>query len=370
VAVVLDKILELLELDDRAIVEGKERQDATWHNREVDYLPIIFAGEVPEKKEYQCYNLKEQFFDKEKMLQEELWPVIAHSGSYSDAQLSLRANLGTGFVATVFGLEQEIFEDKMPWLKKHLSKEEIINFEFPPDITKAGLMPRAIEYIKFFQEKLAGKVHVFLSDTQGPFDIAHLVRGDEIFTDMYDDPDFVHHLLKLSTCAYIACSKAMKQANGEALDSGYHNTLYMGRGGIRVCEDTTTLLSPDLIRDFVIPYLKQVLKAFGGGWVHFCGYNPHLLDLLLEIELVRGINFGNPEKYDYEKVMEKLLKRGKFYHGGWPRKDKEDLKEYFGRILKPLKKAGKGLIFSPALTGEEIKDPQALIGLWRSLQEV
>ncbi len=38
---------------------------------------------------------------------------------------TLRANLGVGFVPSIFGVEQEIYADKMPWPQRHLSKEEI-----------------------------------------------------------------------------------------------------------------------------------------------------------------------------------------------------------------------------------------------------
>lgn len=366
----LDKVLKLLEPDNKAIIRGEERQNAIWHNRESDYIPILIGGKLPERDKYPCYNFKEQFFDKEKMLVEQLWEVIAQARGRSDAQLCLRSNLGTGLVPTIFGLEQTIFEDKMPWIQEHLSKEEILNFQFPQDIAKAGLIPMAIEYIKFFKERLNDRVHIYLSDTQGPFDIAHLVRGDEIFTDMYDDPDFVHHLLRLSTRAYIECTKAMKAVNGEELNSDYHGgNLYMGRGGVRVCEDTSTLLSPSLIEEFVIPYLREALQPFGGGWVHFCGKNSHLLDLVINVEEVRGINLGNPEMYDYEEVMTKLLSRGKFYYGGWPKSEKENLKQYFERILIPVKKARKGLIFVPPGENEEDwQDPGVIIDLWRSLQ--
>lgn len=363
------EIDKLLAPDEQLINQGKERQKAMWHNKKADYIPILISGKLPERDKYPTYNMKEQFFDKEKMWVEQLWSLIAQARGQSDAQLCLRANLGVGLVPTIFGLEQLVFADKMPWLKGHLSKEELVNFEFPDDVSQAGLMPRAIEYINFFREKLSGRAHVFVSDTQGPFDIAHLVRGDEIFTDFYDDPDFVHHLLRLATRAYIECTKAMKAASGEELSSGYHSSnLYMGRGGVRVCEDTSTLLSPSCLREFVVPYLQEALQPFGGGWVHFCGHNPHLLDLVIDTDGVRGINLGNPERYDYEKVMMKLLARGKFYYGGWPKSKEESWREHFERMLHPLKEVGKGLIFVPSGGDEEEgPEPGRLLDLWRSL---
>lgn len=363
-------VLKLLRADLRILEKGKERHSKIWRNEDPDFLPIILsAGSLPERQNFPRYNMKEQFYDKEKMLIEHLWVLIVQCRANSDGQLSVRANLGTGFIPSIFGLNVSIFEDKMPWIEKHLTKEEIINFEFPRDIKNCGLIPRALEYIEYFKEKIEGKIPVYLSDTQGPFDIAHLVRGEDIFTDIYDDPKFVHRLMELSTMAYIKVTKVLKEAVGEELNRGYHGQMYMGNGGVRVCEDSTTLLSPSLVKEFVIPYTKKALEPFGGGWIHFCGNGNHMLDLFLELEDVKGVNFGNPEMHNYDQVMEKLLDRGKFYYGGWPKSNAEGVRDYFKRILKPLKGIRKSLIFTPCGGKEEDwHNPDNVITLWHSLQ--
>jgi len=362
-----DIILEFLEPDQDIIDKGWERQKSIWEDEEPDYLPIVISGKVPERQNFPRYNLKEQFYNKDKMFIENLWQLIAQSRGNSDAQLSMRVNFGTGFIPSIFGLEQIVFEDKMPWLGRHLSKEEVTNFEFPEDIKDRGLMPMAIEYIEYFKEEMENKAHIFLPDTQGPFDIAHLLRGEEIFTDIYDDPDFVHRLMKLSTKAYIGVTEILKKAIGEEFDKGYHNALYMGKGGVRICEDSVTLLSPELIKEFVLPYTKEALKPFGGGWIHWCGNGNHILDLFLELEEVKGFNFGNPEMYDYNEVMRKVIEKKKFYFGGWPKNENENMKEYFKRILKPLNNRKAGLIFVPWV--EDIEEPDGVIELWHSLQD-
>jgi hypothetical protein len=373
----LDYVLELLQPDYERIELGKRRQSAIWRREEPDYTPIIPPPvRVPEKDTFPSYNLKEQFYDKEKMLIAHLWDLVARARTPGDGQLSMRANLGTGFVPTIFGLNQLIFEDKMPWLKEHLSKDVILFLsveEFTEEKVKnLGLVPIALEYISYFKEKLDGKAHVYLSDTQGPLDIAHLVFGDTLFTEIYDDPEFVHHLLKLSTQAYISVSKVLKDAVGEELNSGYHGAIYMENGGVRCCEDTTTLLSPRTFDEFIAPYISSALRPFGGGWVHFCGRGHQFLEKLLSIPEVKGINFGNPEMYDYYSIMNLILDKGKFYVGGFPRFQEETLKDYFERILSPLKERGtrKGLIFMPS--GDDLpewQEPERIVELWYLLQD-
>lgn len=374
----LDYVLGLLEPDKEQIETGRRRQAAVWEGVEPDYTPILLPpSRVPERAGYPSYNLKEQFYDPEKMLIEHVWGLIGQSRSPGDAQLAMRANLGTGFVPTTFGLEQLVFEDKMPWLKEHLDKatlQAMTPDEFgEEEIRTRGLVPCALEYIGYFKEKLGNKAYVYLSDTQGPFDIAHLVYGDRLFTDLYDDPEFVHHLMRLSTRAYISVSKVLKDAIGEPMSSGYHGNIYMGNGGVRCCEDTTTLLSPQAFREFVAPYIREALQPFGGGWVHFCGNGHQFLEELLDIPEVKGINFGNPERYDYEATMDLILERGKFYVGTFPTMPGEGIEAYFRRILQPLKKHGtrKGLIFMPQQDDSpEWQEPGRIVELWHELQTV
>lgn len=374
----LEYVLDLLQPDLERIEIGRKRQACVWRNEEPDYIPVIPPTiDVPEKKDFPSYNLKEQFYDPDKMLVMHLWELIGRARMPGDSQLSMRANLGTGFIPTIFGLNQLVFENMMPWLKEHLSKEAILAIQ-PEDITEdfvktKGLVPVAIEYINYFKEKLNGKAHVYLSDTQGPLDIAHLIYGDAFFTDIYDDPEFIHHLLRLTTNAYISVSKVLKEAIGEPLDSGYHTVLYMENGGVRCCEDTTTLLSPKTFKNFAEPYISSALSPFGGGWVHFCGSGHQFLEDLLAMPGVKGINFGNPERYDYYSTMNLILDYKKFYFGNFPRKEEESLEDYFRRILRPFseRKTRKGLIFmlSDSDLPEWDESPEKVLDLWYSLQD-
>ena len=365
----IKRVIELVlnSADWEAIDKGKERQSAIWENREPDYLPLLLTDwETPELQNFPHYTLKEQFYCKEKMLFEQMKGLVSIGKTHSDAQLSVRVNMGVGILPSIFGL-QAVFpqDEQMPWFIGHLSKEEILKFEMPTDIRSYGLMPRVVEYLEYFKSSLLTGIKIYCFDTQGPFDIAHLIRGHEIYTDLYDDPKFVHSLLDIATTIYIEATKIFKQIVGEPLTSGYHGTLYIKSGGVRLCDDSSVNLSPTLFKEFSLPYIKKALAPFGGGWVHFCGDANHLLDMYLELEEIKGLNFGNPEKYDYPKIIEKILSKGKFYVGYIPRMQGEKLKDYFVRILAPLK-GRKGLILQ--MTREEASSNE-ILDLWRSSQD-
>ena len=368
----LDEVLGLLQPDEKRLSTAKARQAAVWQNTTTDYLPLCFSVPVPEQQKFALdFDMVAEFEQADVMLYKGLWPMIGAARSGSDSVPSIRPNFGTGLVATMFGLKQTVLPHVLPWLKDHLSKEQIERFEVPDDVSQLGMMPEAIRRLKYFRRTLGGRGSTYIGDTQSPFDLAHLVRGDDIFTDLYDDPPFVHHLLGLTTKMYIAASKLMKEASGEPLNGGCHgNSMWMDGGGVRACEDSSTLLSPAAVDEFVIPYLQRALEPFGGGWVHYCGSNPRLLDALIDdTPAVRGINFGNPERHDHTTLLPRLLDKGKFYAGGWPRNSGEDDRAYVSRILQPLGGERRGLILQGGVDCSTPDKARAAMELWREAQE-
>jgi len=227
---------------------------------------------------------------------------------------------------------------------------------------------RECRFLEHFRDRLDGRLSVYLPDTQGPFDIAHQARGHDIFTDMFDDPPFVHHLMELATHVYIEASRRLKGAAREPLDSGHHSgQMYMEECGARLCDDSAILLSPGLFEEFVLPYHQRALQPFGGGFVHWCGSGEHILTGYLTLPEVRGINLGNPEMYDPAELLPRLVEAGKVYFGFWPRDPDESLDTYFGRMLKPLGGEKRTLILSLG-RAPDMPPTDEIMSLWHEVQ--
>jgi len=379
----VEEVLDLLEPNFETLEKGKQRQGAVGKNKRTDYLPLIINGVlVPERerycqhdKDYCQYNHRERFYDKQKMLFEQIFGLISTFRGKSDAQLTASVNLGAGFAPSILGLKQLVFEDKDPWLQERLSKEKIsqLSPEDLEDVSAKGLMPRALEYIDYFKKALGYKalICIYPDILWGPFSLAHLIRGDDIFIDLYDDSDFVHHLMEISTSLYIKSATALKKVIGESTEECYHNGFYVSNSGVWSNEDTAVLLSPSQLEKFVFPYWRRAYRPFGGAVVHFCGRADYLLEPLLELPEIKGINLGEPhlQKLSYREIMKKLLNKGKTYYGSWPKKEGENTESYFKRMLEPLEGEKGSLILAYNLTEEEQKNPQAVMELWHSLQE-
>ena len=327
------------------LAEGKQRFE-----RSIRLQAAVWAGERPETQpllltcgpsaqfeaEWPVYNYLEIHRDREKMFSNGLRDAVLCALGGAEAVPSVRANMGCGVIPTMFGVEQMVFEDKMPWVRGHLGKGVLKEMK-PGDLSFGGEMAMAFAHMDYAAQRLNGTgCLVFPLDLQGAFDTAHIVYGDDIFTDLYDDPDFVHHLLDLA-CHSIerGMAECLRHIPGSDETVAHYNSTAIprSRGGVKISEDTSTLLSGPQINEFVAPYLHRLLRYFGGGYVHYCGSNPHLYRAVMGQELVIGLNFGNPERHDMDAVLRHCAAVGKVYYGTIPQTEGEGLTQYFLRIL-------------------------------------
>ncbi len=344
----IKKLLKVVEEKKRIDPQGKGKIADVLENKEVDCLSLIFWKPQNISVPGSTYDMEEQFYDKEKMLYAHLEEIEKCAENAFDALLCLRPNFGTIFIPSIFGLKYVLPKDTFGWITSHLTKDEIKKFKIPP-LDEVDMMKRAIEYLQFFKEELPEWIHVYLPDTLGPFEIAHSVYGDNIFYEIYDDPSFIHYLLELCTNMYIQITEKLKEVIGEERTTCYHGHalsrgIYMRNGGTRISEDSATLISPQHIDEFVIPYDQKALEAFGGGFIHFCGKNDYLLESYLKLDNVRAVNLGNPEMYDFDTTMQKFIGYKKCCFGLWPKMEKENLEEYINRMKGATGGGKRGLL--------------------------
>lgn len=340
--------IEELKVRKKDFEEAAELQLALWNGDKPEKQPLLLHCVLDEQdSDLHDFNLKEIHYDSEKMFLSQFRQMMTAVYGGAQAVPSVRANMGCGVFPSLFGIKQELFEDKMPWVQEHLSKEELVKMG-PEDLKIGDEFKAGLDHMAYMAEKLAGTgCMIYPMDLQGVFDTAHLVYGDAIFYDLYDDPQFIHHLLDLCCEAiFIGMEECFKVIPDSANRVAHYNNLVMPRakGGIKTSEDTSTLLSKEHLDEFVAPYLERVLSHFGGGYVHYCGRNPHLFELVINSSYCLGINFGNPEMHDMEDVLKRCAQAGKIYYGAIPRQPEEPLEEYFLRYLTAAKSGDKSLL--------------------------
>ena len=271
----------------------------------VERLPLTINCPVPD---WPTFAYRETFEDMEKMLLAELAAVWVGAGVGDDRVYTIRGNYGVGAVASMFGCEIRLTDDNiMPWAS-HLDDSALDKVLESGEISvESGLGARVFETERFYLKTLSGFdnlsqcVHIYVSDTQGPFDTAHLVMGHRIYTELYDNPERVHRLLDLVTDTYIRFTRAQKELIGENGGFSFHSQMAVP-GAVRICDDSGINLSAELYRQFSKPYNERIFTELGGGWVHYCGDGKQILPEVLSTRGITGVNFGQPDLQDLVSI--------------------------------------------------------------------
>ena len=289
-------------IDERQVARAERRQAAVWNYDPVDQTPVIVQDVT--SPDWPTFPYQEIYRDPEKMLGNQLHHIWNSALLDDDKLFAVRAHYGTGTMASIMGAEVIVNTDAPPWTTPQRTLEAIrrIIDRGLPDL-ETGLGKRVLDTEALFVEALARyepvrrNVHMFLCDSQGPFDTAHLLWGSEIYYSMMDEPQLVHDLLDLITEATIAFTWRQKGLVGEARDWGYH-FFYRMKGGIRIVDDVAMNLSPEMYAEFVLPYFERLTAEFGGGYIHYCGHFLHHQPLRLGLPGLTGleIGFDNPER--------------------------------------------------------------------------
>jgi uroporphyrinogen-III decarboxylase len=82
------------------------------------------------------------------------------------------------------------------------------------------------------------------------------------------------------------------------------------RGSILLRNDSAMNLSPELYREFSVPYDALLLERFGGGAVHFCGRGDHYIAALSEIKGLYGVQMTQPSYNDMEVIYRHTVDKG------------------------------------------------------------
>jgi len=335
---VFDELYTIVKGDYTAAIAA---QEAVWLGKKPDHQPLLLTLNLSEEQSahFPAFTPSEVHFDQEKMLLDETRRMACVAQAGMDSVPSARANMGCGIFPSLFtGIVPMLFDDdKMPWVQTHLSLDEIASLR-EEDIVVTDEFRLALEHMAHIAEKLSGTgAFVYPLDLQGPFDMAHIIYGDAFFYDIYDEPELMHHLLRLCCHAIELgvdeCLKVMPRSDEYI---AHYNGVVIPRalGGFKISEDTSTLVSAEHLDEFVMPYTTRVLTHTKGGYIHYCGRNDALLDRVLAHPMVHGLNFGNPEKHDMESVLKRVVKAGKVFYGDTAKHADETEDAFFERSLR------------------------------------
>ncbi|NQT53479.1 hypothetical protein HQ576_15580 [bacterium] len=161
---------------------------------------------------------------------------------------------------------------------------------------ETGLRGKAIAWWREMKE-LAARTRVTFNGVEGRVEVGlglgglspHMIAVDLVGEDFYwwmlEYPDACHRFLAKITQGEIACEEHVRQLVGSPLRGDAYG----------LAEDSAQIMSPDLFREFCVPYCHKLFDLFGRRerGIHMCGDSRHLIASLKEdMKMTRFELFG------------------------------------------------------------------------------
>lgn len=311
----LDRLLEQLEnsidLDHTRRVE--QLHLAAIQYRDIPYLPLTVR--LPCQDECQMFPYAETFDDPEKMLYNEL--ITSFSSIMSSARikdhhpLQIRSNHGVGILASLFGSQVRCVDNQMPWMEpihdQHLIQAVLARGI--PDLEKS-IGGKVFQTYRYFRDRLReypvcqSAIRLTQPDLQGPFDVAAMLIGTDIYYQIFDASEHLHALLELITETYIRYRLALQPLLNDQISSesvSVHGCIIGGK--VLIKDDTAcATLSETQYQEFSKTYNERIFRFFQGGSLHYCGVARDWHHRQLESRELKGIQYGNPEFHSIESL--------------------------------------------------------------------
>ena len=301
----LNEVLAYVEerIDGGHIARAKKliKDTLNYENKGMPALKCTFKN-----AKFEPYTYPDAFDDIGKMMYNELVSGNLFSTcNYVEARdctlPMLRPDYGVSIVPSLFGLKYKIANGDKPWVEHAGTLDDVkaIIDAGVPDLRR-GLGAKVFDAYDFYKQVLSEypncseHIALYHPDLQGPFDVAHLIWGSDIYYALFDKTELVQSLLELVTQTYMEFLREIKKYIDDE-DGGYvyqWGTLY--KGGVVLRDDTAVNLSVDMYEEFVKPYDERVLEAFGGGSIHYCGHGLQWLSSMMGSRDMHTLNFGQP----------------------------------------------------------------------------
>ncbi len=240
---------------------------------------------------------------------------ISHMDYYLDPELWFQSNLkilqefpdiifipswwmeyGMAAEPSALGTKIKFWQDNTPSEYHTLFKiEDIDNF---PDyeVENDAFMALTLHRIKMQKQRILDNGYILpIATSRGPLCTAGFVRSTtEFMLDIFENPEYAHKLIDLSTNLIIDWLKAQVKIMGDTVES------------IFILDDIVGFINEDHYQEFAHPYLKKICDAFPEDWIKIY-HNDADINACLEHLPDCGFNVLNWGKQtDIKEVKERI----------------------------------------------------------------
>ncbi|MFH0795932.1 MAG: hypothetical protein V2A65_02625 [Candidatus Omnitrophota bacterium] len=290
---------EIVKKHQPRLEERRKRLEKFWSGGDIGRPPISFIpGNLSPR---QIYDDETKQLD---CMAKYFQAVLAFPG---DTIPIFWPDMGTVSLASTFGgtIIREGTGEKQ-WIKPVLSSlEEVVYLE--PSKPISNLVKKEFDRCCRWRDITKGLSCVAPPDMQGPVNIAcMLIDTSELLVGMYTCPELVHRLLRTCTDLILKVLESYKIEFGKAFAPITWPLVWFPCGyGLTLTQDSIPFLSPNLYREFELPYVQEISRAMGGVYMHCCGRLEHVLGEVKKVDNLRGIDHAYPESH-LEKILQNL----------------------------------------------------------------
>ncbi|MGQ9622505.1 MAG: uroporphyrinogen decarboxylase family protein [Candidatus Caldatribacteriaceae bacterium] len=288
------------------ILDSRKRITASLHAQRVERVPVVQYSQAI------LFPRHEIFFSREKNLIQQLQSINLTLEHDTDYVPYLDPFEGVTILAEAFGCEVEVPVNGDPWIKEPLIRrpEEVYALSRPR--MDNPVYQKVLETLRFFETQTNGIIPVACTDPQSPLDVALLMwESSSFLIALREDPDAVHHLLRLVTEAFIEFYSLQLEVLRHPAFPGHSFPLCDSSDGISISDDAVIFLSAELFAEFDQPYLEAISEAFGGLYYHSCGDFGACLREIIAVKGLRAINGHLSPKELRPEYLTQIVEGGK-----------------------------------------------------------
>ncbi|MFA5865180.1 MAG: uroporphyrinogen decarboxylase family protein [Phycisphaerae bacterium] len=178
-----------------------------------------------------------------------------------------RLGISPANLAASFGFTLDPATQYSPHGRKKTMDEVVSNGI--PDPEKSGILPEIFEDLETTLALTPEWFKIAFPDMQGPFNLAHMILGNDALTSPYDEPEKFHAAMTIITDFFLAVSDRLEKRIGVKRLPKFpsHNR--------RIAECSVNLVSPRIYEEHILPQDLRIAEHFGQVAIHPCS-GPHV----------------------------------------------------------------------------------------------
>jgi hypothetical protein len=184
----------------------------------------------------------------------------------------IEAYYGFGSLGAVYCDAPLTFTDSTSYIEPALERLEDMD---SLDLAQERFWSRLfVDVARYLSEKSEGRFLVSAYPNPSPLDVANLLRGNAIFTDVYEQPALFQRLLQRCLASAIANMRRIAQATDNPGGGALAFNRWIPQGAV-LLEDAADLISPKLYREIGLPYTQRMIDEAGGAYLHHHSLGRH-----------------------------------------------------------------------------------------------